>query len=99
TRARLAFTSSRNRSIAAAGDVLASLRSLVEQVPPPAAAIDLFLEEVKAKRALVQALQAQLASFESQLEVMERSLEPLQAWGRQWSAVQDGIADVLRRSR
>jgi len=82
-----------------AGDVLASLRSLVEQVPPPAAAIDLFLEEVKAKRALVQALQAQLASFESQLEVMERSLEPLQAWGRQWSAVQDGIADVLRRSR
>jgi hypothetical protein len=80
----------------AAGDVLTSLRRLVEQAPPPVAAIELFLEEVKAKRALVQALQAQLASFDSQLDVMQRSLEPLQAWGRQWTAVQEGLLDVLR---
>jgi hypothetical protein len=80
----------------AAGDVLSSLRRLAEQAPPPTAAIDLFLEEIKAKRALVQALQVQLASFDSQLDVMQRSLEPLQAWGRQWSAVQEGLLDALR---
>jgi hypothetical protein len=80
----------------AAGDVLSSLRRLVEQAPPPTAAIDLFLEEVKAKRALVQAMQVQLASFDSQLEVMERTLEPLHAWGRQWSALQEGMMDALR---
>lgn len=83
----------------AAGDVLASLRSLVEQAPPPTAAVDLFVEEVKAKKALVQALQVQLASFESQLDVMERSLAPLQAWGRQWSAVQEGILEVFPSTR
>ena len=79
----------------AATDVLASLRGLVEQVPPPTAAVELFLEEVKAKRALVQAMQVQLESFDSQLEVMERSLAPLQAWGRHWSAVQGGLAEAL----
>ena len=79
----------------AAADVLSSVRDLLEQVPPPTAAVELFLEEVKAKRALVQALQVQLASFDAQLEVMERSLAPLHAWGQQWSAVQGGLADAL----
>ncbi len=83
----------------AATDVLSSLRRLVEQAPPPTVAVDLFLEEVKAKRALVQALQVQLASFETQLDVMERSLTPLQAWGRQWSAVQGGLLDALSPRR
>ena len=79
----------------AATDVLSSLRGLVDQVPPPTAAVELFLEELKAKRALVQAMQVQLASFDSQLEVMERSLAPLHAWGRHWSAVQGGLAEAL----
>ena len=79
----------------AATDVLSSLRGLVEQVPPPTAAVELFLEEVKAKRALVQAMQVQLASFDNQLELMERSLAPLHAWGRHWSAVQGGLAEAL----
>lgn len=79
----------------AAADVLSSLRGVVDQVPPPTAAVDLFLEEVKAKKALVQALQVQLASFENQLDVMERSLAPLQAWGRQWSSVHEVLLDAL----
>ncbi len=62
---------------AAAADVLSSLRNVVEQAPPPTAALELLLEEVRAKRALVQAMQTQLASFDSQLEVLERSLQPL----------------------
>jgi len=82
----------------AAADVLGSIRSLVDQVPPPTAVVDVFAEEVKAKRALVQAMQVQLASFDKQLELLEQSLGPLQAWGRQWAAVQHGVADVLHRS-
>jgi hypothetical protein len=82
----------------AAADVLGSIRSLVDQVPPPTAVVDVFAEEVKAKRALVQAMQVQLASFDKQLELLEQSLGPLQVWGRQWAAVQDGVAEVLHLS-
>ena len=83
----------------AAADVLSSLRSVVEQAPPPTAALDLLLEEVRAKRALVQAMQVQLKSFESQLEVLERSLQPLHEWGKQWSRLQATLGTALRPVR
>jgi hypothetical protein len=80
----------------ASSDVVGSVRDLVMQVPTPTVPVDLLIEEIRAKRALVEAMQVQMASFASQLEVLERSLAPLQSWGRQWSSVQDGIADLLR---
>jgi hypothetical protein len=80
----------------ATSDVFGSVRDLVMQVPTPTVPVDLLIEEIRAKRALVEAMQVQMASFASQLEVLERSLAPLQSWGRQWSSVQDGIADLLR---
>lgn len=83
----------------AAADVLSSLRSVVEQAPPPTAALDLMLEEIRAKRALVKAMQVQLASFESQLEVLERSLQPLHEWGKQWSRLQATLGASLRPMR
>ena len=83
----------------AAGDVLSSLRSVVEQAPPPTVALDLLLEEVRAKRSLVQAMQVQLASFDSQLEVLERSLHPLHEWGKQWSRLQATLGASLRPGR
>ena len=79
----------------AAADVLSSLRGLVEQAPPPTAAIDLLYEEVQAKRAMVQALQVQLESFDSQLGILEKSLQPLHAWGRQWASLQSALSDAL----
>ena len=82
----------------AAADVLSSLRSVVEQAPPPTAALDLLLEEVRAKRSLVQAMQVQLASFDSQLEVLERSLHPLHEWSKQWTRLQATLGTSLRPS-
>ena len=84
---------------AAASDVLSSLRNVVEQAPPPTAALELLLEEVRAKRALVQAMQVQLSSFDSQLEVLERSLQPLHEWGKTWSRLQTALGSTLRPVR
>jgi hypothetical protein len=77
------------------GDVVSSLQGLMDQTPGPGAQLDMFLQEIHAKRALVQALQTQLASFETQLEILEHSLEPLRVWGTQWSNVQSSLADAL----
>lgn len=77
------------------GDVVSSLQGLMEQAPGPGAQLDMFLQEVHAKRAMVQAPQTQLASFDSQLEILERSLAPLRVWGQQWTSVQSSLAETL----
>lgn len=77
------------------GDVVSSLQGLMEQTPGPGAQLDLFLQEVHSKRAMVQALQTQLASFDNQLEILERSLEPLRVWGQQWTSVQHSLAETM----
>lgn len=77
------------------GDVVSSLQGMMEQAPGPGAQLEMFMQEVHAKRALVQALQTQLASFDTQLEILERSLEPLRVWGQQWSSVQNSLAETL----
>lgn len=71
--------------------LLASLRQVVEQAPAPTGQLDMFLQEVRAKRALVRALREQLDAFDAQLDTLERSLAPLQAWGRQWARVRDTL--------
>lgn len=71
--------------------LLGSLRQVVEQAPPPTVQLDLFLQEIKAKRALVRALQEQLESFDAQLATLEASLAPLQLWGRQWERVRSTV--------
>lgn len=80
-------------------DLLGSLQGLVDEAPAPLAAVELFVEEVKAKRALVQALATQLMSFDRQLEVMERSLAPLQVWAEQWESMRGSVSDRLRYPR
>lgn len=77
------------------GDVVSSLQGMMEQTPGPGAQLDLFLQEIHAKRALVQALQTQLGSFDNQLEILQGSLEPLRVWGQQWSNVQNSLAETL----
>ncbi len=77
------------------GDVVSSLQGLMEQTPGPGAQLEMFLQEVHAKRAMVQALQSQLASFDNQLEILERSLEPLRVWGQQWTSVQTSLAETM----
>jgi hypothetical protein len=84
---------------AAATDLLAGLRGVVEQAPAPTAQLDMFLAEVRAKRALITALRSQLESFDEQLDILERSLRPLQEWAQQWARLQEMLVDPLRAAR
>ncbi len=75
--------------------MLVSLRQLAEQAPPLTAELDVLVDEVHAKRLSIQALQAELAALDRQLDVLERSLTPLQAWGRQWERLQRALTRTL----
>ncbi|MGZ6804656.1 MAG: hypothetical protein ACXVFU_16550 [Nocardioidaceae bacterium] len=75
--------------------MLASLRQVVEQAPPMTAELEIVVEEVHAKRLSIQALRAELDALDHQLEVLERTLGPVQAWGRQWDRVQHALTESL----
>lgn len=75
--------------------MLSSLRQLVEQAPPFSAELDVLIEEVHAKRLSIQALQAELTALDHQLEILERSLAPVEAWGRSWERLQRSLAEAL----
>jgi len=78
------------------GELATSMQRLVEGVPTPQAQIEMLLQEVKAKRAMVRAFAEQLGAFDKQLEVLEQSLEPMKEWGERWSSVQNAMSDSLR---
>ncbi|MEO6791254.1 MAG: hypothetical protein ABI249_01490 [Ornithinibacter sp.] len=75
--------------------MLLSLQQLVDQVPQLTTEVDVLLEGVHAKRLTLQALQAELAAFDSQLQLLEQSLAPLQAWTDQWSRLRGSLSDTL----
>jgi phage-related tail protein len=80
---------------AAVNRMLSSLRQLAEQAPPLTAELDVLIQEVHAKRKSIQALQAELAALDKQLEVFERTLAPLETWTRQWSRIQHALTETL----
>ena len=75
--------------------MLSSLRQLAEQAPPITAELHILVEEVHAKRLSIQALQAELSALDHQLEVLERSLGPAEAWSRQWERLQRSLTRTL----
>lgn len=75
--------------------MLSSLRQLVEQAPPFTAELDVLLEEVAAKRLSIQALRAELDALDHQLEILERTLSPVEAWGRNWERLQRSLVESL----
>ncbi len=75
--------------------MLASLRQLAEQAPPLTGELDVLIDEVHAKRLSIQALQAELGALDRQLELLERTLGPMQAWTRQWSRIQHALTESL----
>jgi hypothetical protein len=79
--------------------MLASMRRLADQMPPVTAEIEIVVQEVHAKRLSIQALQAELAALDDQLEVLERSLAPVQAWSRQWNRLRRSLAEALPPER
>jgi hypothetical protein len=75
--------------------MLSSLRQLVEQAPPFTAELDVLLEEVAAKRLSIQALRAELDALDHQLEILERTLSPVEAWGHSWERLQRSLVESL----
>jgi hypothetical protein len=75
--------------------LLTSLRDLVDQMPTVNAEVDVIVHELHAKRLSIQALQAELAALDQQLELLERSLAPLEAWSNQWNRMRTSLVDTL----
>lgn len=75
--------------------MLVSLQQFIEHAPPLTAELDVVLEEVHAKRLTVQALQAELAAFDSQLDILQKSLAPLEVWARQWTQLRQSLSETL----
>lgn len=77
-----------------AREFLDHMRSMVEHTPAPTAHLDTFLQELRAKKALIGALQMQLTAFEQQMDLLEQALQPLNEWGQEWSTMQRAIIDT-----
>jgi uncharacterized protein (DUF3084 family) len=77
--------------------LLTALQQLAEQAPPLTAELDVLIQEVHAKRLSVQALQAELTAFDNQMEILERSLAPLQTWSQEWTRMRQSLTETLGR--
>jgi hypothetical protein len=73
-----------------------SLQQLIEQAPPFTAEFDVLVEEIRAQRLTVSALQAELSAFDHQLEILEKSLAPLESWAHQWARLRQSLTDTLQ---
>jgi hypothetical protein len=51
---------------------------------------------VAAQRRSIEALKAQLSSFDEQLSVLEQILNPLTEWSRTWAEVEERLLNVSR---
>ena len=76
--------------------MLGSLQQLIDQAPPITAELDILIQELHAKRLTVQALQAELGAFDHQLDVLERSLMPMESWVHQWTRLRQSLTETLR---
>jgi hypothetical protein len=73
--------------LSSANRMLVSMRTVVESAPQVGVELEIVVKEIHAKRLTIQAITAELAVLDDQLEILERSLAPLQAWSTQWSKV------------
>lgn len=81
--------------LASANHMLVSMRKVVESAPQVGAELEIVLREIHAKRLTIQAMTAELTVLDDQLEILERSLVPLQAWSTQWSKVRHSLLHSL----
>ncbi len=54
-------------------------------------------DSITAQRRSIAALQAQLSSFDEQLEVLEQILGPLAQWSRSWADLEQRLLNMGRR--
>jgi hypothetical protein len=75
--------------------MLKSLQQLIDQAPPLTEEISVLIEEIHAQRLTLQALQAEMAAFDHQLDVLEKSLAPLETWTHQWARLRQSLTETL----
>jgi len=75
--------------------MLKSLQHLIDQAPPLTEEVSVLIEEIHAQRLTVQALQAEMAAFDHQLDVLEKSLAPLETWTHQWARLRQSLTETL----
>lgn len=75
--------------------MLRSLQRLIEHAPPLTAEFDILVQELHAKRLTVQALQAELSAFDHQLDVLEKSLAPMESWIHQLARLRQSLTETL----
>lgn len=75
--------------------MLRSMRRVVEEAPQISAELDVMVSEVHAKRLTIQAVMAELAVLDAQLEILEQTLAPVQAWSLQWSQMKHSLLHSL----
>jgi hypothetical protein len=61
-----------------------------------AAQLTAISSSVAAQRRCIEALKAQLSSFDEQLAVLEQVLNPLREWSRTWAEVEERLLSVSR---
>ncbi|CUR61973.1 conserved hypothetical protein [metagenome] len=81
--------------LSTANRMLESMRTAIESAPQVDAELEIVLKEIRAKRLTIQAITAELAVLDDQLDMLERSLAPLQAWTAQWSKVRHTLLHSL----
>ena len=82
-------------ALGAVSKMLTSLRTIAEQAPQLTDELDVLVEEVRAKRLSIQALQTELGALDHQLQILEATLAPVQSWAHQWGRVQRALLSVL----
>jgi hypothetical protein len=75
--------------------MMRSLQQLIEQAPAFTAEFDVLIEELHAQRLTAQALQAELSAFDHQLDVLEKSLAPMEDWTHQWTRLRQSLTETL----
>jgi hypothetical protein len=75
--------------------MLRSLQQLSDVAPPLTAEFEVLVEQLHAQRLTVQALQAELLAYDHQLEVLEKSLAPMESWARQWARLRQSLTETL----
>ena len=62
-----------------------------------AAQMTSIADSIAAQRRSIEALKAQLSSFDEQLAVMEQILGPLAEWSRTWSDLEERLLNMGRK--
>ena len=71
--------------------MLASFRAVVEQAPQLTDEIEVLMTELHAKRLTIQAVATELDALDQQLELLERTLAPVQSWNLRWQHLQRNL--------